>query len=152
MIREYEHDDFNLLRFVDAQSSCIETVFEELAVGEKQSHWMWFIFPQLEGLGATYTSRQFSIKSLEEAKAYLRHPILGKRIVDCTSLVIKINGRNIKDIFGNPDYLKFRSSMTLFSIANERLDIFKNAIDKFYTGNPDKKTLDLLGLTWHSQL
>ena len=110
-------DPYDLARFVQAQAGVFERVCAELAAGRKQSHWMWFIFPQLKGLGSSPTAERYGIASLEEARAYLAHPLLGKRLRSCTQLVNRVEGRTTQAIFGYPDYLKFRSCMTLFACA-----------------------------------
>lgn len=137
-------DDFLLQRFVEAQKHAYENVVSELKAGQKRSCWMWFVFPQVVGLGRTATAEKYSIRSLAEAKAYLRHPLLGKRLHECTRLVVDIDGRTAKQIFGFPDELKFRSSMTLFKqVATDNQD-FQEALDKFYDGREDQLTNDVL--------
>lgn len=138
-------DPYNLQRYILAQESVIENVFAELRAGRKQSHWMWFIFPQIKGLGHSDMARRFAISSLEEADAYLRHPILGERLRECSSLVVDIEGRTIEQIFGHPDDMKFHSSMTLFSIAAEDNEIFKQCLHKYFSGKMDPHTLAQLG-------
>ncbi|MGB6691768.1 MAG: DUF1810 domain-containing protein [Terracidiphilus sp.] len=138
-------DPFNLGRFVDAQSGQYEQVLAELRAGRKQSHWIWFIFPQLKGLGRSPTAEFYGIGSIDEARAYLRHPVLGRRLEECTALVNEIEGRTIDEIFGFPDNLKFRSSMTLFADATEDNRIFLDALKKYFAGEPDAKTLELMG-------
>jgi uncharacterized protein (DUF1810 family) len=136
-------DPFDLQRFVDAQAPVYQRVTAELQQGHKQSHWMWFIFPQLAGLGHSPMAQRFAIASREEAVAYLEHGILGPRLRECTALVNAVRGRTIREILGSPDDLKFRSSMTLFdAVAPDRE--FADAIAKYYGGTPDQKTLDLL--------
>jgi uncharacterized protein (DUF1810 family) len=135
------NDPYNLQRFIAAQQSVYDDVRRELKEGRKYSHWMWFIFPQIKGLGYSTTAREFAISSREEAAAYLEHPILGQRLEECARLVAAVNGRSIEDIFGYPDYMKFRSSMTLFSqIAPER-EIFRECLQKYFAGEPDPATL-----------
>lgn len=124
-------DPYDLQRFVDAQHAVYETVLAELRQGEKRSHWMWFVFPQIAGLGHSAMSKKFSIKSLDEARAYLRHPILGPRLIECTTLVNEIEGRTLHDIFGYPDDLKFRSCVTLFAQAAPSIPIFQQALQKY---------------------
>ena len=121
-----------------------DTVLAELRAGRKSSHWIWFIFPQTAGLGHSGTAQQFTITSLDEAKAYLQHPILGQRLRECTQLVLNVEGRSAEEIFGYPDYLKFRSCMTLFSAATTDNTLFKNALEKYFDGQPDQSTLDIL--------
>ena len=136
-------DPFDLQRFLDAQSSVYALVLDELRRGRKQSHWMWFIFPQLAGLGHSAVAQRFAIASRAEAVAYLGHGVLGSRLRECTALVNGIEGRTILDILGSPDDLKFHSSMTLFGAVSSDPK-FAVAITKFYGGKPDQRTLDLL--------
>jgi uncharacterized protein (DUF1810 family) len=138
------NDPFKLQRFVDAQNGVIERVCSELRSGRKRSHWMWFIFPQISGLGSSMTAQRFAISSLAEATAYLDHPVLGPRLKACTELVNAIEGRPIEDVFGYPDYLKFHSSITLFARAGPGEPSFQAALDKFYGGKLDALTLDRL--------
>jgi uncharacterized protein (DUF1810 family) len=134
-------DPYNLRRFVNTQQSIYDDVLRELREGHKRSHWMWFIFPQIEGLGHSAMAREYAISSREEAEAYLRHPVLGQRLKECARLVAAINGRSIEDIFGYPDYLKFRSSMTLFSNVAPNREIFEECLQKYFGGEPDPVTL-----------
>ncbi len=137
-------DPYSLERFVDAQAPVYRRVVAELQSGRKESHWMWFIFPQIKGLGSSAMAIQFAIASRGEAQAYLDHPILGPRLRECTLLVIAAPGRSIEEILGYPDDLKFRSSMTLFaSVAADSKD-FTDALDKFYGGKADPATLERL--------
>lgn len=133
-----------LQRFVDAQEPVYAQVCAELRAGRKTSHWMWFIFPQIAGLGSSPMARTFAIASLEEARAYLRHPVLGPRLEECCRLVNAIEGRTIGEIFGYPDDLKFRSSMTLFAHAAEDNQVFREALDKYFGGEFDPLTLERL--------
>ncbi len=137
--------DYDLGRFVSAQDGVIEQVVRELRQGQKHSHWMWFIFPQIAGLGQSATARRFAIGSLAEAEAYLEHPVLGPRLRECTRLVNAIEGRPIEEIFGYPDDLKFRSSMSLFARATADNRIFLDALEKYFAGVPDPFTLEQLG-------
>lgn len=138
-------DPYNLQRFVDAQASCFAQVTSELAAGEKRTHWMWFIFPQLEGLGSSPMAQRFAISGMDEAKAYLAHPVLGARLRDCISLVNAVSGRSLEDIFGYPDDLKFHSSITLFAQASHpKNDVFDEALKKYFNGVPDKATTNRL--------
>jgi uncharacterized protein (DUF1810 family) len=134
-------DPHDLQRFVDAQAPVIDRVRDELAQGRKRSHWMWFIFPQIAGLGFSAMAQRYAISSLDEAEAYLRHPILGPRLEDCTRLVLAIGSRSAHDIFGSPDDMKFRSSVTLFSRAAPAGSIFEEALRRYFTGEPDEETL-----------
>lgn len=139
-----EPDRYNLQRFVQAQSPVYQRVLSELSQGRKRTHWMWFIFPQIRGLGHSEISRRFSIGSLYEAEAYAEHPILGQRLRECTQLVNEIEGRSIEDIFGHPDDLKFRSSITLFAAAAPGEQVFRIALEKYFAGAPDEFTLSKL--------
>jgi uncharacterized protein (DUF1810 family) len=135
---------YNLQRFVDAQTPMFEQVRAELRQGRKETHWMWFIFPQIKGLGSSPTAIEFSISSLQEADAYLKHPVLGPRLRECTRLVNQIEGRSVPQIFGYPDDLKFRSSMTLFANTTCENQIFKDALKKYFAGEPDQLTIERL--------
>jgi uncharacterized protein (DUF1810 family) len=137
-------DPHDLQRFVDAQNGVIEGAFAELRAGAKRSHWMWFIFPQVAGLGFSAMARRYAIASRLEARAYLKHPILGPRLIACTNNVCQVEGRSAHQIFGSPDDLKFRSSMTLFAAAAED-GIFAEALRKYFDGQPDEATLKALG-------
>ena len=137
-------DPYNLERFVQAQAPIYNRVLSELRAGVKTSHWMWFIFPQIRGLGHTAISIEYSISSREEARAYLQHPVLGPRLKECTGLVLRVEGRSIEEIFGSPDDMKFRSSMTLFAQVSHNDDIFERALQKYFDGVPDPLTLDRL--------
>jgi len=136
-------DPFDLERFVDAQSAVYTRVLAELRRGRKQSHWMWFIFPQLAGLGHSAMAQRFAIASTQEAAAYLAHGILGPRLLECTALVNAVEGRTITEILGSPDDLKFCSSMTLFAAVSDEAELAR-AIAKYYGGTRDRRTLDLL--------
>jgi uncharacterized protein (DUF1810 family) len=136
--------EFDLQRFVDAQASVYDTVLAELRAGSKRSHWIWFIFPQLAGLGRSPTAARFAISSLAEAQTYLGHDVLGARLRECTRLVNAIEGRSIDDIFGWPDNLKVRSSMTLFARATTDNAEFVRLLEKFYAGEEDPATVALL--------
>jgi uncharacterized protein (DUF1810 family) len=137
-------DPYNLQRFVDAQSSVFEQVISELRQGRKRGHWMWFIFPQISGLGHSAMAARFAISSRQEAEAYLNHPILGPRLRECTRLLTLVEGRAIQEILGSPDDLKFRSSLTLFARVTPDNRIFQDALDKFYGGEYDALTLERL--------
>jgi uncharacterized protein (DUF1810 family) len=134
---------FDLQRFIDAQDGVYETALAELRAGSKQSHWMWFIFPQLAGLGSSPMARRYALHSLEEARAYLAHPLLGPRLAACVELLNAVEGRTIQAILGPPDDLKFRSCLTLFLRAGAP-PCFRQALDKYYDGQEDPLTLDLL--------
>jgi uncharacterized protein (DUF1810 family) len=137
-------DAYNFQRFLDAQTPVYDTVLEELRAGRKSSHWIWFIFPQITGLGHSAMAQQFAIASLDEAKAYLQHPVLGQRLRECTQLVLNVEGRSAEEIFSYPDNLKFRSCMTLFSTATTDNSIFKDALLKYFDGKPDQLTMNVL--------
>ncbi|MFW5976224.1 MAG: DUF1810 domain-containing protein [Alkalispirochaetaceae bacterium] len=139
-------DSYGLERFVEAQEGVKEAVDRELAGGAKRSHWMWFVFPQIQGLGMSMMAQRYAINSLEEARAYLEHPVLGERLREWTRLVLNVQGKSAQEIFGYPDYLKFRSSMTLFSRVAEAGSVFHQALEKYYDGEPDQKTLSILGI------
>ena len=131
-------------RFVRAQDPVFERVRRELGDGEKRGHWMWFVFPQLVGLGFSAMAQRYAIASLGEAAAYLEHPILGPRLVECAELVNQVEGRSINQIFGTPDDLKFRSSMTLFASVPDAPPAFDAALTKYFDGAPDRMTTKLL--------
>ena len=135
---------YDLQRFVEAQNPVIAEVKQELGSGEKRSHWMWFIFPQVAGLGSSRKAQRYAISSREEAEAYLEHPILGPRLRECTELVNDIDGRSAHEVFGSPDDLKFRSSMTLFEAVADDASPFRTALEQYYDGERDEKTLEFL--------
>ena len=134
-------DPFNLQRFVEAQGSTYERACSELRRGRKTSHWIWFIFPQMRGLGSSAMSEKYAISSLDEAGAYIAHPILGPRLTKITKIVNAIEGRTIEQIFGYPDNLKFHSSMTLFARAASDHPEFQAALDKYFDGAEDRLTI-----------
>ena len=136
-------DPFDLQRFVDAQRDVYPLVRAELAAGCKRSHWMWFVFPQLKGLGRSATAQHYGISSMAEAQAYWAHPVLGPRLRECTGLVLAVEGRGAREIFGPPDDLKFRSCMTLFARATGE-PIFTRALAKYFGGEADPRTTELL--------
>ncbi len=136
-------DPYNLTRFVQAQENAYPTALRELQNGQKRSHWMWFIFPQIQGLGISPTAQYYAVRGLEEARAYLAHPMLGPRLSECTAMVNSLEGRSVTQIFGYPDHLKFRSSMTLFELAAGPDAAFSKALDKYYSGERDQATLDI---------
>ena len=137
-------DSYDLQRFVDAQDPVIETVKEELRSGRKRSHWIWFVFPQVAGLGESKAARRYAISSREEAEAYLTHPTLGPRLYECTAIVNAIEGRSATDVFGSPDDRKFQSSITLFDAVTDGQTPFGTALERYYDDAPDPKTLDFL--------
>lgn len=140
---------FDLDRFVKAQDPVIETVLRELRAGHKQTHWMWFVFPQLRGLGRSPMAQHYGIDNLDEARAYLGHAILGPRLMECIEAVMGVSGKTLHEIFGSPDDIKFRSSMTLFATANGHGSLFRQALDRYCGGQMDPATLDLLGVKPH---
>ena len=139
-------DPFDLRRFVDAQQDAHAQAVRELAAGRKASHWMWFVFPQLRGLGHSEMATRFGIASLDEARAYLAHPLLGPRLEECVRLVLRIEGRPIAEILGPPDDIKFRSCLTLFEAAAPEPGIFAEALRKYFDSVRDARTLQLLRL------
>ena len=134
-------DPFRLQRFVDAQHGVYDTACAELRAGRKRSHWMWFIFPQIEGLGYSAMAQRYGISSLDEAKAYLRHPLLGARLRECSRIVADLEGYSVEEIFGAPDDMKFRSSMTLFAAASAGDMVFLGCLQKYFGGQQDPLTL-----------
>jgi uncharacterized protein (DUF1810 family) len=136
---------YNLARFVFAQRQIFRKALGELKRGRKHSHWMWFIFPQIHGLGSSPESVEFAVKSLAEARSYLAHPILGKRLIECAEAVLAVEGSTALEIMGRPDDLKLKSSMTLFERAAGQDSVFAKLLDKYYAGERDEKTLAILG-------
>ncbi|MBR6172353.1 MAG: DUF1810 domain-containing protein [Eubacterium sp.] len=137
-------DRFNLQRFVKEQQNDYTTAYFELSQGRKRSHWMWWIFPQIIGLGMTATSQMYAIKSLEEAKAFLDHPYLGKNLREISGILLRLDSSDASAIFGYPDDLKLRSSMTLFAEADPHEEVFRKVLDKFFGGAKDARTLEIL--------
>lgn len=137
-------DPFQLQRFVAAQQPVFRTALQELQEGRKRSHWMWFIFPQIAGLGRSPMAVTYALAGRAEAEAYLAHPVLGPRLRDCTSAMLSQGGRSAHAILGSPDDLKFRSSMTLFAAVSEKGSLFEQALRQFHDGAPDPATLDIL--------
>ena len=137
-------DPYDLQRFVDAQAPVIERVRAELGAGQKRSHWMWFIFPQIKGLGSSPAAQHFAIASRAEAEAYLEHPVLGPRLRECTQLVLGVTSRSAHEIFGSPDDLKFRSCLTLFAAAAEENNVFAPALQRYFGGERDPLTVKAL--------
>jgi uncharacterized protein (DUF1810 family) len=131
-------------RFVDAQAPIYDQALAELRAGQKQSHWMWFVFPQIASLGQSQTSRAYAIQSLDEARAYLAHPVLGVRYRECCQALMNVRGKSAHDIFGTPDDLKFCSSLTLFAEAAPDEVLFYNLLEKYFDGDADEATLELL--------
>jgi len=142
-------DPHDLQRFVKAQDGVYDRVLTELRAGRKRSHWMWFIFPQMAGLGSSPTADDYAIRSLQEARAYLKHPVLGPRLVECVQAVNALRNRSAADIFGYPDELKLRSSLTLFlmAAASDAKTPFQRALDRYFEGRGDPLTVQKLGRT-----
>lgn len=138
-------DPFNLARFLHAQEADYATALAEIESGRKRSHWMWYIFPQLAGLGSSATAEFYAIQSLDEAREYLAHPILGSRLRECAEVAIRIEGKSAAEIFGTIDAMKLRSSATLFALVAESGSVFERMLAKFYNGERDPRTLELLG-------
>jgi uncharacterized protein (DUF1810 family) len=143
-------DRFNLRRFVDAQAGVYEQACAELRAGQKRSHWMWFVFPQIRGLGSSEMAVQYAISGREEARAYLDHPVLGARLRECAGIVVELEGKTVEEIFGYPDDLKFHSSMTLFDeaaalfaeVEGPAERVFHEALKKYFGGKTDRGTLE----------
>jgi len=140
-------DPYDLGRFVQAQAKDYELALNEITSGQKRSHWMWYIFPQIDGLGFSPTAKFYSIKSLAEARAYLGHPVLGPRLVACVEAALGVQGRTALDIFGWPDELKLKSCATLFACVSPTGSVFERLLDKYFLGKRDDQTLRLLGTT-----
>jgi uncharacterized protein (DUF1810 family) len=136
------NDPYRLQRFLDAQDPVFDQVCAELRRGRKTSHWMWFIFPQIRGLGHSEMAVEYAISSRQEAEAYLKHPLLGTRLRECVQLVNRVEGRSVEQIFGYPDHLKFHSSITLFATATADNQIFKDALEKYFGGKFDPLTTE----------
>lgn len=138
-------DPFDLDRFVQAQNRDYDTALVEIRNGHKHSHWMWYIFPQFEGLGSSAMSLRYAIKSVAEARAYLGHPVLGQRLRECAEAVLSISGGSAREIFGSPDDLKLRSSATLFAVVSPDGSVFHRILDRYFEGKQDPRTLELVG-------
>jgi uncharacterized protein (DUF1810 family) len=139
-----DDDPFNLSRFVEAQADDYDRALAEIRAGRKQSHWMWYVFPQFQGLGSSPTSRHFAINSAAEASAYLAHPTLGPRLLECAESVLRIQGRSALEIFGSPDDMKLRSCATLFAAVSPDGSVFHRIIDGYFQGERDERTIRLL--------
>ena len=137
-------EKYDLQRFLDAQDGIYDQVLQELNAGQKWSHWMWFIFPQVQGLGLSSTSRFFAMSGKNEARAFLSHPLLGSRLDECVGLILELDGYSALDIFGGTDAQKLASSMTLFASLTEPDSIYQQILDKYFDGNHDVRTLELL--------
>ena len=138
------NDPFNLSRFVEAQDRVYGTVLTELRAGQKRSHWMWYIFPQIDGLGYSPMAKRYAIRNLDEARGYLDHPVLGPRLVECAQLLLDVKGRSLAQIFGDPDDMKLVSCMTLFAQVAEPDSVFVRVLNKYGCANQDLKTLRIL--------
>lgn len=134
----------SLNRFLEAQENIYHQALQELRSGKKVSHWMWFIFPQVDGLGQSSTAKYYSIKSIGEAKEYVTHPVLGKRLLECANILVNLGGKSASAIFGYPDELKLRSSMTLFDQVAPEQKVFAEVLKKYFNGKVDEKTISLL--------
>jgi uncharacterized protein (DUF1810 family) len=139
-------DPYDLNRFLQAQQNDYQRALSEIRSGRKRSHWMWYIFPQYDGLGFSSTSKRYAIKSVAEAEAYLRHPVLGPRLVECAEAVLGVEGRSASEVFGSPDDLKLRSCATLFAAVSPPGSVFERVLEKFFRGVRDEKTLRLMGV------
>ena len=139
-----DDDPYQLSRFVAAQREIYDVALSEIRGGRKRSHWMWFIFPQIDGLGSSPTARRYAIRSKAEAAAYLRHPLLGPRLTECAQSALSISGRSARDVFGSPDDVKLRSSATLFAAVAPPGSVFERLLEHYFNGQPDPRTLDLV--------
>jgi len=137
-------DPYNLSRFVQAQERDYDQALSELTLGRKRSHWMWYVFPQLDGLGSSPITKLYSIKSEDEARAYLKHPTLGPRLLECAEAILSVDGKSAREILGSPDDLKLKSCATLFAHVSPPGSVFEQILKKFYSGEPDAATLRLL--------
>lgn len=138
-------DPYDLNRFLEAQVADYDRAIYEIRSGCKASHWMWYIFPQFAGLGTSPTARRYAIRSVEEAEAYLRHPVLGARLIECARAALNVRGRSAREIFGSPDDLKLRSCATLFAAVSTPGSVFDRLIKKYFQGEPDERTRKLIG-------
>lgn len=138
------HDVYRLKRFLNAQEGVYERALAELRTGGKRTHWMWYIFPQIDGLGMSETAKRYSIKSIDEARSYLDHPVLGPRLLQCAQAVLAVEGRTVSEIFGYPDDMKLRSCMTLFASVAEPHSVFVRVLEKYFKGERDGATLAIL--------
>ncbi len=143
--RSDRSDTYELNRFISAQEGVYDRILAELRGGLKRTHWMWYIFPQIDGLGHSPTTRHYAIKSLEEARQYLAHSILGARLVECAESVLAVQGKSASDIFEYPDNMKLQSSMTLFALAAGQASVFERVLDKYYQGKREARTLEIMG-------
>jgi uncharacterized protein (DUF1810 family) len=137
-------DPYDLARFLDAQASDYDRAISEIRKGQKETHWMWYVFPQFDGLGFSPRSRHYAIKSVAEAEAYLRHPILGPRLRESAEATLAVEGQNALDVFGSPDDMKLQSSATLFAAVSQPGSVFERVLEKYFDGERDTRTVDLL--------
>ena len=137
---------YDLQRFVEAQEASYQQALSEIRMGRKQSHWMWYIFPQVKGLGSSSMAQRYAIREIEEADEYLRHPILGSRLIEISSALLQLQTNDAYQVFGSPDNMKLKSSMTLFASVPTGNDVFKKVLEKFFRGQRDEATLKVLGL------
>jgi uncharacterized protein (DUF1810 family) len=140
-----DRDPYDLNRFISTQEGVFDRALSELRGGMKRTHWMWYIFPQIDGLGYSPTARLYAIKSMEEARQYLSHPVLGPRLKECAEAVLALQGRSASDIFGYPDDMKLQSSMTLFELVAGPRSVFERVLEKYYQGKKDAGTLQIVG-------
>jgi uncharacterized protein (DUF1810 family) len=140
------NDPYDLGRFVQAQRGAYERALSEITSGRKRTHWMWYIFPQVDGLGSSSTAKRYAIRSLDEARAYLDHPVLGPRLRQCAEAALRVEGRAAREVFGSPDDLKLRSCATLFACVSPTGSVFDRLLDRYYGGERDPRTLQLLGI------
>jgi uncharacterized protein (DUF1810 family) len=141
------NDPYDLSRFVEAQAGSYDQALSEIRTGRKRSHWMWYVFPQFDGLGSSSMARRYAIRSLAEAEAYLRHPVLGPRLVTCCEAVAGVDARSAHEIFGSPDDMKLRSCATLFARVSTPGSVFERLLRKYFEGVPDERTIRLVGGT-----
>lgn len=146
MMADRTDDPFDLARFVRAQAPVYDQALAELRAGSKRSHWMWFVFPQVAGLGTSAMAQEFAIGNLDEARAYLAHPTLGPRLTECAAALIAVEGRSARAILGSPDDMKLRSSATLFAAVSGAGSVFHRILERYYDGRADERTLALLEL------
>ena len=144
-MNKYKSDiDYTLNRFLSAQQNIYPQVIKELHNANKTTHWMWFIFPQIEGLGHSSTAKYYSIRNMDETKEYLAHPVLGERLLECSNIILNINGKTVDDVFGYPDNMKLKSCMTLFNFVAPEQKVFADVLKKYFAGKPDEQTIAIL--------
>ena len=145
---ESSTDPYDLNRFIEAQAVNYSDALAELRAGQKRSHWMWYVFPQIASLGHSAMSARYAIRSADEARAYLAHPVLGPRLIECAEAVLAIENRSAREIMGSPDDLKLRSCATLFAEISPERSVFQRVLDKYYTSEPDQRTLELVATSY----